>query len=278
MAVYLLNTVVGLLALIYVAISINEKPSDPATESIVNEDTTEQELLHQDNEASSWYSPLKSLFDLTNVRTMIQVLTKHRQGKDRTVLWVMVLGHSLIFLGYMGGSAVCYQFTQKAFSWSFEKYNNVNATTSSLGILSTMAAIPLFIKYFKFRDLTMVITGTLSVFLTMTLRGTLLTEMGFYVAYFIGTLTPVAMIASRSFLSKLVTQDEGGTVFAILSCLEAVVPLIATSLFTGIFNDTIDTMPGLVYQCAGALLVIPLIGYLWVDHHYRVDDYSRAAT
>ena len=71
--------------------------------------------------------------------------------------------------------------------------------------------------------------------------------------------------ASRVYISKLVEKDEGGSVFALLSCFEAIVPLFASLFFTSIFNATLDTLPGLAYQMAGLTLVIPLSVFAWVD-------------
>lgn len=66
-------------------------------------------------------------------------------------------------------------------------------------------------------------------------------------------------------MSKLIGKAETGTIFALLSCLEAIIPLFAGVFFTTIFNATIDTVPGLCYQVAGGMIIVSVVVFCWVD-------------
>ncbi|CAG2163230.1 unnamed protein product [Oppiella nova] len=60
-------------------------------------------------------------------------------------------------------------------------------------------------------------------------------------------------------MSKLVKKEELGKVFSLLSTLESVSPLLASLVFTFIFEWSLDFFPGLTYEVSAALMIVPLI-------------------
>ena len=66
----------------------------------------------------------------------------------------------------------------------------------------------------------------------------------YIIASCVGLLGPQVSTVIRSQLSKVVTERELGKVYTMLGCLEAAIPLAASTLLTEIYNNTLGTFPG----------------------------------
>lgn len=115
------------------------------------------------------------------------------------------------------------------------------------------------------RDLGLGLIGISCIFLQNILRGSLRHWHAFLGTYVIGALHGATPVAIRSRLSKLVTNDEVSTLFGLMSMFEALCPIVGTVLFTTVFDASIDTYPGLVFQIAAFLLIIPFLIFAWID-------------
>ncbi len=54
--------------------------------------------------------------------------------------------------------------------------------------------------------------------------------------------------------------------------LGAAVPVLASSFFTPIFKSTLDSYPGLCFQVASALLLLPLGVLIWINCYTQLPD------
>ena len=117
------------------------------------------------------------------------------------------------------------------------------------------------------RETTMVMIGTTSYFAQCIIRGTLLTVDGFFISIPAGCLGAMASIGLKTYTSKIISTNEQGKVFSLLSIIDSLVPLIAAGFFTQIFNATMDTDPGLSYILTALLLICPFLVGIWI--HFR---------
>lgn len=88
----------------------------------------------------------------------------------------------------------------------------------------------------------------------------------------IASFGAIASIGLKSQLSKIVDKHELGKVFSFTSCIEALTPLIATTLFTNIFAKTINYYAGMCYEVVAILMVLPVGICIWImllERHYR---------
>lgn len=59
--------------------------------------------------------------------------------------------------------------------------------------------------------------------------------------------------SSRGALSKLVATDELGAVFAVVGQFESLMPLLSITIFTAIYNNTLDFFPGTAFLLAALI-------------------------
>lgn len=87
----------------------------------------------------------------------------------------------------------------------------------------------------------------------------------FYISMPLTAIGGIALIGSRSYLTKIVGRDEIGRLMSFMSAMDTLVPMVSSSIFTFIFNYTIDKYPGTVYQLTAFLILIPILSMMWID-------------
>ena len=75
----------------------------------------------------------------------------------------------------------------------------------------------------------------------------------------------VALIGSRSHLTKIVDKNEIGKAMSFMSVLDTLAPSFSAAIFPYIFKYTIDTYPGLVYHITAFLIIFPICMMMWID-------------
>jgi PCFT/HCP family folate transporter-like MFS transporter 1/3 len=127
----------------------------------------------------------------------------------------------------------------------------------------------------KVKDTVLALIGLVSYFGQNMIRALMLTETGFYISIAVGGLGSVTSVGIRSHFSKIVEHKELGKVFSLMSAIDSVAPLIASSLFTTVFRATMDTMPGLSFIVTGSLLLIPFMIMMWIDIYTVIPNFDN---
>ncbi|KAI1292498.1 Proton-coupled folate transporter [Halotydeus destructor] len=272
-AIYLVDMIASLSGILWVLIMIDETRLNVEYQEwdrfITKNDEIddEQEALfktveeEQDDKSNSASKKMASLFDVDNVKTMRDIFVKNRPAQRKSTLSLVMLAHMFNSMAKMASRLLMYQFCQVAFKWTFKRYSNVTAMVSTVDILVTIITVPI-LKKFKVQDLTLCIIGTSSSLVGLLIRGAVITEFGFCFSFVASVYLPLSTIASRSLLSKVVDKGETGSAFAALECLDVLVPLVSSTLFTQIFNATIDTYVGAAFLSGAALSSISLAIYM----------------
>ena len=130
-------------------------------------------------------------------------------------------------------------------------------------------------QVFKIQDTILSMIGLVSYFTENIIRAFVLNANGFYYSLIAGCMGSVAGIGIRTHFSKIIKPNELGKVFSALGAMDAIAPLIASAIFTSIFNATLDTIPGLTLLVVALVLVIPFVVMVWI-HFFTVLPDSMA--
>ncbi|CAG2101156.1 unnamed protein product [Medioppia subpectinata] len=272
-AVFIIGGVAFALALIWILYMVDERRdvgewerrfnrlSDTETDEEVAERVRQKLQKYDDNQD---IHPIKLLLNLSNAREMWRTCSKRRDGWTRLQIWLLFLSMACYLMSNIGPVFFLYQFSQKVYNWDSKTYSDVTAIAHIAITLATMIFAPILLKVLKLKDTTISMVGLGSHFMQNIVRGVVLTPFGFYYSIIAGCLGGVASIGIRSHFSKIIRLDELGKVFSGLSAIEALTPLISAALFTGIFNATMDSMPGLSLIVLALILMIPFGVVLWI--------------
>ncbi|GFR80403.1 solute carrier family 46 member 3 [Elysia marginata] len=85
-----------------------------------------------------------------------------------------------------------------------------------------------------------------------------------FVSVVIGSLSGVVASALRSILSKSVSDDETGKVFALASSTETAAKLIGSVVFVNIYAATLHVWSGIAYMCSALVYFALVVIMVWL--------------
>lgn len=134
------------------------------------------------------------------------------------------------------------------------------------------------LKVLKLRDTSLSMIGLSAYFFQNIIRATILSDTGFYISLVVGSIGGINTVGTRAHFSKIVERKELGKVFSLMSALDSMAPLIASLIFTFVFNKTMDTWPGLCFIVTGSSLLIPIYVMMWISLYTKLPDFEAKHT
>jgi hypothetical protein len=242
--------------------SIHENSLDiRVSEVLTIEENSRLGIVFSDKKRRCFYI-FNDLIDLQNIRDMFKTCTKHRSDGRRGQIWILFISLPLIMLTINGSQIVLFQFVQKVFQWDAEIYSIVNSLVFIITAITVAIVVPILIKVFKVNDISLSIIGVLSLYTQNLIRGTILNENAFYLSFIFGSLAYLPPISVRSKLSNIVDKNEENKVFGLLATFETLTPFVSSIIYSTIFEATLVSYPGLVFQISSVFLLIPLLGFI----------------
>ena len=210
-----------------------------------------------------WMNWLSDFFDKKHFIKSVSTLTKRRHDGRRSYLFVMMISMAL-YAFQRDEKPFLYLYTQLKFSWTLEIYTYFKTYQSAAFVLMMLIAIPIMNKLLKWRDTVIIIIGAFAHAAGRICFGLATVPWLFYVGATIASLGPTVAPVLRSMTSKLVSVEERGTIFALLSVFDNAVPLFSGVLYTNLYKATINTNPASIFWLTFTtqLLVVLLIMYI----------------
>lgn len=138
-------------------------------------------------------------------------------------------------------------YAQLKFKWDVNTYSNFKTFQSSTFVLAMLIGVPIMSKVMKIRDTIIVAIGAISHASGRIIFALAKIPELFYVGAGVAALGPIVAPVLRSMTSKLVTIEERGKIFAILSVCDNAVPLFSSILYSQLYNATINSAPSSIY-------------------------------
>ncbi|XP_064082077.1 proton-coupled folate transporter-like [Macrobrachium nipponense] len=197
------------------------------------------------------------------VKDMFLVALRRRKNGVRGYILGYVVAVSLYVVG-VDAKQFDFLYCRKRFGWDHSTFTMFSIIDMPLRATGSLLVVPLLSYFFRVDDGTLAFIGGTSTLFLYIVRGTAPLAWVMYLSSVIGLGNEMVSVSSRAAISKLVEPEELGAIFAILSIGEAVIPIIAPSIFTAIYNSTIDFFPGLVYICAASFSCGILFVLTWI--------------
>lgn len=220
-------------------------------------------------EKSFFYFLFIDVFNPKRVVDSFKAVFAKRESNIRTQIILLVISHLVIQLEQIGMYKILFNYTQRMYLWNFETFSFVTVIAGITGPIATMAAIPFLSKVIKLTDIEMSLVGTVSLILSTTFAGAILTPLGFYLRIAFGSLSNAANISIRSKMSKIIHTNEATKVFAAMTTIEVTCPFIAAVIYSNVYNATIATYPSLFFQMSTVALLIPFAIFIFMDLKYE---------
>ncbi|KAK7077743.1 hypothetical protein SK128_018280 [Halocaridina rubra] len=188
-------------------------------------------------------------FSLERLKKTVMVAFKSRSNGGRGD----ILGHLVVlFLLKFVAGLTDYNllFTRKVFSWDYNTYTLWSIIDTPVSYLGTLLVLPVLSYLWRVEDSIIGFLGGISMLFCYIVRATPPRPWVYYLSSGVGLLTGMIQGCSRAALSKIVAPDETGGVFALVGLGESLIPIAASSIFTAIYNSTLDVFPGAIYAFA----------------------------
>ncbi|KAH0953503.1 hypothetical protein HN011_010038 [Eciton burchellii] len=226
---------------------------------------------------------LLDFFDAKHVATTMRTLLKPRRHHGKLHLWLLLLAMSL-YTFQRDEKPKSQMYTSLIFKWNVTDFSNFKTFQSSLFVVAMLIGVPIMSKMIGMKDTFIIAVGAIAhaagrIVFILADRPEL-----FYVGAAVAALGPVVAPVLRSMISKLIPIEERGKIFAMLSVCDNAVPLFSGSLYSQLYNATINTAPNSFYwltfstQIAVLLLIMLIHFSSWSRHMTEEDDETRTAS
>ncbi|XP_043260997.1 proton-coupled folate transporter-like [Colletes gigas] len=215
---------------------------------------------------------LTDFFDKEHVVETMKTLTKKRLNNGKLHLWLFLL-IMMLYTFQRDEKPMSYLYTQLEFKWDVTKFSNFRTFQSTTFVIAMLIGVPVMSKWMGMKDTIIVMIGAIAhaagrVIFAMTKIPEL-----FYVGAAVAALGPVVAPVLRSMTSKLVSVEERGKVFAMLSVCDNAVPLFSGILYSQLYNATINSMPSSIYWLTFATQILVFFFVLIIHYSVRNEQY-----
>ena len=164
---------------------------------------------------------------------------KKRPAKKNIYLQCMLMVMLTYMMAYMAEKYCQFMYTKRLFQWEMDTYSYYDMIRTIICTIGTFVIMPVF-HYFNINDNIIIIASFLSSMSSILLRAFAKTEQIFYASTLLGVFSTNQSAPIRAQISRCVSPEELGKVFAMLASTECLVPIIASSVFTSLYNQTSD--------------------------------------
>ena len=166
---------------------------------------------------------------------------KKRPGKKNIYLQCMLLVMLTYVMGVMAEKYCQFMYTKRMFQWGVDTYSYYDMIRTIVCNIGTFIIIPIF-HFFNVNDNIIIMCSLSSTISSTLVRALAKTETIFLSSTLVGALGYIQSAPIRAQISRCVSPEELGKVFAMLASTESVVPIIASSVFTNLYNATSDLL------------------------------------
>ncbi|CAL4140997.1 unnamed protein product [Meganyctiphanes norvegica] len=206
---------------------------------------------------------IKSTNMIDRLKTTFSTTFKKRENRGRAQVIGYICGIALLVF-IMGVPNFYYLYARKKFSWDYESYSVWSAVSNPATLIGTLLILPSLSYKFNIGDSVIALIGYISRMWEYMIMATAPYGWVMYVATLSSVCGGMIMSSSRSALSKLVPPSEITSIFAVISALENIIPVVDNPMYTYLYNATLEIFPGTVFAVASASSAIGCFLYTWL--------------
>ncbi|KAJ0174133.1 hypothetical protein K1T71_010279 [Dendrolimus kikuchii] len=184
-------------------------------------------------------------------------------SRKQSIKIILVICAFIVVQGPSNGEAVVlYLYALRRYKMTAVDYTFFSTYSMLMGITGTAVAVSFFSKYLKIHDTFVGIIATTCKIVSSIVYGLAPTRGWFYAGPAFDFFGPSGLTAIRSLGTKVVTLEQVGKLFSLIGLVESLVPIIYIPLYSQLFIETVDTLPGAFYFVGGAMTVPALFIFL----------------
>lgn len=202
-------------------------------------------------------------FDWKHVTESIRAVIRPRVNHGRLYLVLIILSMGL-YTFQRNERQMSYLYTQKKFGWTQSEYSNFRTFQTAFYVVVTFLGAPSLTKLCGLKDSVIVLMGAPAHAIARVVFAVAEVPWIFYLGAAVSSLGPTVAPVLRSMTSKVVSIEERGKIFAILTVADSAVPLVSTVIYSQVYNATVEVYPAAIYWVTVASMALVFIFILFV--------------
>ncbi|VEN61032.1 unnamed protein product [Callosobruchus maculatus] len=198
---------------------------------------------------------IKEFFVLDNVKDMMNVAWKKREHYKRAII-ILCVGLLTVYVFIINGSGLTFQYLREKFGWTMTRYSVFISVESLVSMIGSFLNTYFLHTVLKVTESVLVLVGCVSLLNASLLMALATSNAVIYSTIGVRNLGSLISPMARTMVSKMVSQEEVGKVFALINASEFLISLGAGPLYTLVYNETINTDPGAFNFLSASLFLL----------------------
>lgn len=133
------------------------------------------------------------------------------------------------------------------FNWTVDEFSNFRTAEASFFVISSLFGPIILTKWLKLRDTTIILLAVPLHMSATVVYATAQVPWLYYVGAALSSLGPTVAPMLRSMTSKIVTIEERGKAFVILTVADTLFPMASSAVYSQVYNATLLSYPPAFY-------------------------------
>ncbi|XP_023322692.1 uncharacterized protein LOC111697052 isoform X2 [Eurytemora carolleeae] len=201
------------------------------------------------------------IFTPRHIGDAVKTTFKKRPNNKRMYILMLIMMMLVLVISFLGEHSFQLMYTKRYFEWNGSDYIWFDTTRSLISSFGLILLLPLF-KHFNLHDTVIIIIATLS-----SISGALVKAFSqgkgwmFYISAALEIVSSLHGPPIRAEMLRCCAPEETGKMFAMLSSVESLVPILATTIYTRLYDNMVTHkwFSGLCYLVSTGFHVVGLI-------------------
>lgn len=184
---------------------------------------------------------------------MIEAACRRRPDYCRCIVWLLFASMCINMFQMEGNSTVFFLFVREKFGWTVHDYALWESSSIFMQVVATIIGIFGLKKLCRISDPMIAVIAAASLVLDGVTKSVAQVPADLYLAIVLSLFKSIGSPMTRSVMASVVANDEIGKLFAMITSLESLTPLVAAPLYSRLYKATLTTMPNAFNILSGGL-------------------------
>ncbi|KAL5244759.1 hypothetical protein ACI65C_012169 [Semiaphis heraclei] len=225
------------------------------------------------NKNKSYRTTISEFLDFKHITQSFKTTFKKRPNKQRIKIIILII----IFMASAGVNAgyhtICYLYTRVQFNWNEVKYSVFASYELIINIIGLLFGSFVLSEQLKMSDEILGMLSSISQTLGALFNTFAYSESLFYIGPLVNILVCAENIATKSLMTKLVPNTELSQIAATFGIAEIIVSLVFGLMYNGLYETTINILPGAFYMITFIFMAPSIALFLWL-YMKRTNEYE----
>ncbi|XP_028031101.1 proton-coupled folate transporter-like [Bombyx mandarina] len=199
---------------------------------------------------------LGTLLDWSLVKQMARECFKKRPNFGRAQILLLTVANSLTIFILYGSMNLEYLYTREKLRWALKDYTLYSALSTTISFAGGFLGIIVVQKLLKIGDLAFVNVAYLSMIVEYVVKALAVSTWHMYLSSTISLFKGLSSPLLRSLLTKILPITDIAKVFALMSAIEGLCPLLSPLLYNSLYECTISTFPAAFYMLSIGIVCV----------------------